>query len=102
MDATTARVAAGRRDVRRKKDAQLDELRAELDAARAEVAELRARPDRARRPLPPLTPADRVPASAGTSSRLLAEIRPATVNVPAGAGTPTGEPQRSQGALTGK
>ncbi len=44
MDATTARVAAGRRDVRRKKDAQLDELRAELDAARAEVAELRARP----------------------------------------------------------
>lgn len=44
MDATTARVAAGRRDVRRKKDAQLDELRTELDAARAEVAELRARP----------------------------------------------------------
>ena len=44
MDATTARVAAGRRDVRRKKDAQLDELRAELDAARAEVAELRSRP----------------------------------------------------------
>ena len=44
MDATTARVAAGRRDVRRKKDAQLDELRAELDAARAELAELRSRP----------------------------------------------------------
>ncbi|WP_457206382.1 sulfotransferase family protein [Nocardioides sp. P5_C9_2] len=44
MDATTARVAAGRRDVRRKKDAQLDELRDELDAVRAEVAELRSRP----------------------------------------------------------
>ena len=44
MDATTARVAAGRRDVRRKKDAQIDELRAELDAARAEVEELRSRP----------------------------------------------------------
>jgi hypothetical protein len=44
MDATTARVAAGRRDVRRKKDAQIDELRAELDAVRAEVEELRSRP----------------------------------------------------------
>jgi hypothetical protein len=38
MDATTARVAAGRRDVRRKKDAQLDELRSELEATKAELA----------------------------------------------------------------
>jgi hypothetical protein len=44
MDATTARVAAGRRDVRRKKDAQLADLRAELDAARAELESLRSRP----------------------------------------------------------
>uniref|UniRef100_UPI00286DF575 hypothetical protein n=1 Tax=Nocardioides sp. TaxID=35761 RepID=UPI00286DF575 len=38
MDATTARVAEGRRDVRRKKDAQLDELRRELEATKAELA----------------------------------------------------------------
>ena len=37
MDATTARVAAGRRDVRRKKDAQLDELRRELETTKAEL-----------------------------------------------------------------
>lgn len=41
MDATTARVTAGRRDVRRKKDAELAEVRRQLEAARAEVAELR-------------------------------------------------------------
>jgi hypothetical protein len=38
MDATTARVAAGRRDVRRKKDAELHELRSELEATKAELA----------------------------------------------------------------
>ena len=38
MDATTARVAEGRRDVRRRKDAQLDELRSELEATKAELA----------------------------------------------------------------
>lgn len=37
MDATTARVTAGRRDVRRKKDAQLEELRRELDEVKAEL-----------------------------------------------------------------
>lgn len=43
MDATTARVAEGRRDVRRKKDAQLDELRRELEAARGDLASRRRR-----------------------------------------------------------
>jgi hypothetical protein len=41
MDATIARVSAGKREVRRKKDAQLDDVRRELEAARAEVEELR-------------------------------------------------------------
>lgn len=44
MDATTARVAHGRREVRRKKDAQLDDVRRELEEARAELAALRERP----------------------------------------------------------
>jgi len=35
MDATTARVAAGRRDVRRKKDAQIAELQRELEELRS-------------------------------------------------------------------
>ncbi len=37
MDATTARVATGRREVRRKKDAELEALRAELEATKAEL-----------------------------------------------------------------
>lgn len=41
MDATTARVSAGKREVRRRKDAQLDDVRRQLEAARAEVEELR-------------------------------------------------------------
>ncbi len=42
MDATTARVAMGRREVRRKKDAELQELRRELEATKAELVQLAA------------------------------------------------------------
>ena len=38
MDATTARVATGRREVRRKKDAELEALRAELDEVKTALA----------------------------------------------------------------
>ncbi|WP_110182163.1 hypothetical protein [Nocardioides solisilvae] len=41
MDATTARVTAGRREVRRKKDAELADLRRELETLQAENAALR-------------------------------------------------------------
>lgn len=43
MDATTARVSEGKREVRRKLRAEIDELRAEIDELRTEVTELRSR-----------------------------------------------------------
>ncbi len=42
MDATTARVSEGKREVRRKKDSQLNDLRRDLAAARTEIESLQS------------------------------------------------------------